>query len=341
VIVYACAACVASSPPASSTTPDTGAGATPDLRPGGSGGGDGAVSPVHEAGASSPDATSTGADLAAAPPTQDANGVDVPAQASDGPVASTDAPAASVGAGCSGGVPTPKEGIHDLMVGAAPRRFFLRLPASYDGRKAWPVIFAFHGAGNKSAAWFDTNTDLRAVTEEQAVLLFPEGAERPDGTLSWVHLSSENVAFTDAMIDWLKANVCIDASRLFAVGQSSGGYMAMTLGCQRGGVFRGVATSSGGILTPGPCTGSPAIVWMRTGRGDTVATRQSVVDTRAFWLGHKTCGKDAPRPVAPAPCVGHGGCQGGAQVLWCEDDGGHGWPGYMSRGLWALFSASP
>jgi poly(3-hydroxybutyrate) depolymerase len=267
-----------------------------------------------------------------APEPQDAADV---APAADAPASAADGPQATISAGC--GKPAPSEGLHEITVGAAQRKFFLRIPGGYDGQKAWPVIFAFHGAGNKSAAWFDTNTDLRSVSEEKAVLVFGEGARRPDGTLSWVHLSPDNVLFVDAMIDWLKQSACIDPSRLFAVGQSSGGYMAMTLGCQRGDVFRGVATSSGGILEPGTCTGRPAAVWMRTGRADTASTRQSVEVTRDFWVKHKTCAADAPKPTAPEPCVKWSGCQDAAAVVYCEDGGGHDWPGYYSRGLLAQF----
>jgi polyhydroxybutyrate depolymerase len=252
--------------------------------------------------------------------------------------ASADAPPsppATSSEACGLGLPVPMEGVHQLMVGAMSRKFFLRLPASYDGKKPWPVVFAFHGAGNKSASWFDTNTDLRPQLEEKAVLLFPEGPAKPDGSLSWVYLSPENVLFVDAMIDWLKKSLCIDPSRLFATGQSSGGYMAMTLGCQRGTVFRAVATSSGGILEPGTCTGNPHVL-MRTGKADTVSTHDSVVKTRDFWVMHKGCSADPPRTIAPAPCVSYGGC--GASVIWCEDGGSHGWPGYATGAMWDLFS---
>jgi polyhydroxybutyrate depolymerase len=249
------------------------------------------------------------------------------------PDAATAAPGASEA--CGKGLPAPTEGIHELMVGAMKRRFFLRVPSSYDGQKPWPVVFAFHGAGDKSASWFDTNTDLRPQLEEKAVLLFPEGPRKPDGNLSWVYLSPDNVLFADAMVDWLKKNLCIDPSRLFATGQSSGGYMAMTLGCQRGNVFRAVATSSGGILEPGACIGTPHVL-MRTGKADTASTRDSVVKTRDFWTTHKSCAMEAPKPIEPAPCVSYAGC--GARVIWCEDGGSHGWPNYATRAMWDLFS---
>jgi polyhydroxybutyrate depolymerase len=262
-----------------------------------------------------------------------------PDAAPSGPAPAPDAAvtgAATASEACGKGLPVPMEGVQQLMVGAMNRKFFLRLPSTYDGKKPWPVVFAFHGAGNKSAAWFDTNTDLKAQLEEKAVLLFPEGPAKPDGSLSWVYLSPENVLFADAMVDWLKKTLCIDPSRLFATGQSSGGYMAMTLGCQRGTVFRAVATSSGGILEPGTCTGNPHVL-MRTGKADTASTRDSVVKTRDFWIMHKGCSAEPPRAIDPAPCVSYAGC-GGATVVWCEDGGGHGWPSFATRAMWNLFS---
>jgi hypothetical protein len=85
-------------------------------------------------------------------------------------------------AACGKGVAAPAEGLHTLKVGAMNRRFFLRLPASYDGKTPLPVIFGFHGAGNKDAAWFDTHTGLRRENEERAVLVFGEALFRPGST---------------------------------------------------------------------------------------------------------------------------------------------------------------
>jgi polyhydroxybutyrate depolymerase len=278
------------------------------------------------------DAATGGSAGEAVVPMRDAAADSAAAVAADapapGPVTASEA--------CGKGLPVPMEGVHQLMVGAMNRKFFLRLPSGYDGKKAWPVVFAFHGAGNKSAAWFDTNTDLKAQLEEKAVLLFPEGPAKPDGSLSWVYLSPENVLFADAMVDWLKKTLCIDPSRLFATGQSSGGYMAMTLGCQRGTVFRAVGTSSGGILEPGTCTGNPHVL-MRTGRGDSASTQESVVKTRDFWTMHKGCSAEPPKAIEPAPCVSYAGC-GGATVVWCQDGGPHAWPGFATKAMWNLFS---
>jgi polyhydroxybutyrate depolymerase len=287
---------------------------------GGSGGGTGSVgeSPL-------PDAA-----MVPAPP------VSPPDAAAPPPDAAAPAVAPTASEGC--GKDAPKEGVHDLMVGGTNRRFFLRVPATYDGKKPWPVVFAYHGAGKKSASWFDTNTDLRPQLQDKAVLVFPEGPAKPDGLLSWVFMSDANVVFTDVMITWLKANLCIDPSHLFATGQSSGGYMALTLGCARGDVFRAVGTSSGGFFDlPAACTGTPDM-FIRTGKADTASTRDTVIKARDFFLEHKKCSKEPPTAVAPAPCVSYGGCEGGARVIYCEDGGAHDWPSFATKGMWDLFT---
>lgn len=232
--------------------------------------------------------------------------------------------------------PLPAEGFHDLQVGVETRRFILRLPSGYDGKKPWPVIFVFHGAG-QSAGYFDGNTDLRAQTEEKAVLVFPDGPVKPDGRRSWVFRSADNVIFVDALLAWLKKNLCIDPSHLFATGLSSGGYMSVTLACQRGDVFKAVATCSGGMVEKENCKGNPT-VWLRLGKADSAGTIASVTEARDFWIQRNGCQPTNPKPIEPAPCVSYGGCQGGASVVFCADTGGHGWPGYLSKAIWGEFS---
>jgi polyhydroxybutyrate depolymerase len=270
---------------------------------------------------------------------------DVQAVPTDGPGAptveagtdaATSAPPASASEACGMMLPVPAEGQHELPVGAEPRKFLLRLPGGYDGKKPWPVIFVFHGAG-QSQGYFDGNTDLRAQTEEKAILVFPDGPVKPDGRRSWVFRSPDNVLFVDALIAWLKKSLCIDPSRLFATGLSSGGYMSVTLACQRGDVFKAVATCSGGMVEKENCKGSPT-VWLRTGSSDTAGTVASVTMARDFWIQHKGCQAANPKPIEPAPCVSYGGCADGTAVVFCKDGGGHGWPGYFSKAIWGAFS---
>ena len=100
--------------------------------------------------------------------------------------------------------------------------------------------------------------------------------------------------------------------------------MSLTLGCQRGDVFRAVASCSGGMVETGNCRGNPT-VWLRTGQADSAGTIQSVTMARDFWLDDKGCSRDGPQPVPGAPCLTYRGCRTGTRPS--------GWP--------AGFSPSP
>jgi poly(3-hydroxybutyrate) depolymerase len=229
------------------------------------------------------------------------------------------------------------EGYHTLMVGARPRRFFLRLPADYDGKKAWPVIFAFHGAGNKDGNWFDTHTGLRAQNEAHAVLVFGESLYRPGSTTerSWQDEGQlpDNLAYVDATLAWLKKNVCVDPGRLFAAGQSSGAYFSQTLGCHRGDVFRAVASSDGGERLFADCKGHPGAFVRYRPSGLNAPDSLRVL---AFWKKHNECGA-TKMPTNTPPCSAYQ-CAGDVQLWECSDNGAHDWPTYMDKGVWSFFS---
>jgi poly(3-hydroxybutyrate) depolymerase len=286
--------------------------------------------------------SNTGGAPADAATTSDAEGIDEPDPTTDGGTTSSDAgaPPASPktttpSAACGAGKAAPAQGYHTIMVGAMARKYILRLPATYDGKKPWPVIFAFHGAGGQDATTFDTKFGFRAANGDKAVLVFGEALPRPQGGRSWMIDTAANMAYMDAVIAWLKENVCIDSSRLFATGQSSGGYFSQTLGCQRGHVMRAVAPSSGGIRDFVNCMGNPG-VWMSHGKTDS-GTAKDVADAKAYWLEHKKC-TTMTRPVDPSPCVEYQGCVDDVPFVFCEHPGGHPWPDYATKGVWTFFS---
>jgi poly(3-hydroxybutyrate) depolymerase len=219
------------------------------------------------------------------------------------------------------------------------RRFFLRLPASYDGKTPAPVIFGFHGAGNKDAAWFDTNTGLRRENEDKAVLVFGESLFRPGSTSerSWQDEGQlpDNLAYIDATVAWLRDNVCVDNRRLFAAGQSSGAYFSQTLGCHRGDVFRAVASSDGGERLFSNCKGHPgAFIRYRPASANGGADSKRARD---FWIKHNSC-RPGTMPTGTPNCMAYGGCAEDAHLWECIDGGAHDWPAYMDRGVWNFFS---
>lgn len=230
------------------------------------------------------------------------------------------------------------EGLHDIDAASLKRKFFLRIPDGYDGKKAWPVVFAFHGAGNKTASWFDTNTGWRAANEAKAVMLFPESLTA-GGNHTWMTASQHpsNLAFVEAMIDWAKKNICIDPSRIFSTGQSSGAYFSQTLACQRGDLFRAVASNSGGERYFENCRGNPGVM-ISYGKGDESVHVNAANAALKFWIARNGCKAEAPMPVDPSPCVQYSGCKEGAPLILCAHGGGHDWPGYANKGFWDFFA---
>ena len=123
------------------------------------------------------------------------------------------------------------------------RTFIIRMPTGYDGKRALPVMFAFHGAGGGAAAFekgvFGT---LSKMAADKAVRIFPQAF----GGNTWSRDEDDDVKFMDALIAWLGTKVCYDTARVFAVGQSSGSYFSHRFACDRGNIVRAVATNSGG-----------------------------------------------------------------------------------------------
>jgi poly(3-hydroxybutyrate) depolymerase len=308
--------------------------------PGGSGGSDqtggksGGAGGSGASGGSAADASVQGDDAAPDEPEPNGDGGATSGDTAPAPPPSPTTTTPSMA--CGMGKAPPMQGYHTIQVGAAMRKYILRLPAAYDGKKPWPVIFAFHGAGGQDATTFDNGFGFKAANGDKAVLVFGEALPRPAGGRSWMIDTAANMAFMDALIEWLKNNVCIDSSRLFATGQSSGGYFSQTLGCQRGHVFRAVAPSSGGIRDFVNCMGNPA-VWMSHGTGD-AGTLKDVADAKKYWLDHKKCSLTGMKPVDPAPCVAYQGCVDNVPFIFCEHNGGHPWPPYATKGVWTFFS---
>ena len=310
---------------------------------GGSGGG-GAAGPGATGGSGSGSGGAGGAEDPSPPP--DAGPIDPPPGNEDPPpdaAATADAaepgnPAAMNSPACAAGAMAPEGGIHTLQAAGLQRRFLLRLPPGYDNKKPWPVIFAFHGAGNQNATSFENRIiGFKRVVENDAVLVYGESLERPNGNgRSWQAEEQlpANLAYIDAIMEWLSERVCFAKNRVFAAGQSSGAYFAQTLGCHRGDVFRAVASSDGGERYFRDCKGNPgAFIRYRPTGANAADSRKA----RDFILERNSCSRETEKTDL-SQCVSYLGCQNGVRVWECTDGGSHDWPAYMDRGVWTFFS---
>jgi poly(3-hydroxybutyrate) depolymerase len=234
-------------------------------------------------------------------------------------------------------VPGPG-GVQTIMATGNSRRFILRMPGGYDGRRALPLMFAFHGAGG-GAASFETGAfgALSRMTADRAVRVFPDAL-----TGTWSRDEKDDLLFIDAVIEWLKPRVCFDTARVFATGHSSGAYFSHRLACNRGKLIRAVATNSGGQRREyplGPCDG-PVAAWMSTGSSDNPGHVMGTQGARDEWLKTNRCGAERPIPASPSPCVAHPGCPRGFAVHYCQHPGGHALPGFASAAIFQFLFGS-
>jgi poly(3-hydroxybutyrate) depolymerase len=235
-------------------------------------------------------------------------------------------------AACAGGAMMPgPNGNQALMDRGKNRSFIIRMPTGYDGKKAFPIFFGFHGAGG-GASGFETGAfgGVSRMLTEKAIRVFPQAF----GGNTWSRDENDDVLYMDAVMEWLKTRVCYDSARVFGGGQSSGAYFSHRWACDRGTVVRAVTTNSGGQRRERPldCK-SPVSAWVSTGAADNPGHVMGTRQARDVWAKLAGCTTMGPMPTMPSPCVAMQGCRPGYKVHYCEHGGGHAMPGYAPAGM--------
>jgi polyhydroxybutyrate depolymerase len=176
----------------------------------------------------------------------------------------------------------------------------------------------------------------------------------------------DDVGFTRALLDALEAELCVDASRVFATGMSNGGFFSHRLGCELSDRIAAIAPVAGVMGIP-TCTPARAVSVMEFHGtsdplvpydGDPAIGYTSVADTVAGWVKRDGC-QAAPATTyskGDATCVTYGQCTANAEVTLCTiQGGGHTWPGgtpfpllgatstdiSATDAMWTFFEAHP
>lgn len=221
-----------------------------------------------------------------------------------------------------------------VEVNGASREFFVRLPAGYDTRRAYPVVYQFHGCSNQPAKE-NNNPPVHEQSGPDAIVVRGRAVDN-----CWdISANGSDVAFFDALVDAVESSFCADPDRRFAAGYSSGAFMSHRLACDRGEALRGVASIAGG-LAGNACEGQVAALLIHDQGDETVDISQSE-NARDRHLANNGCDDDAPTtPWGPAPCVAYAGCDPGHPVIWCETTGqNHSrQDGLSAPAFWQLFS---
>lgn len=220
-------------------------------------------------------------------------------------------------------------------------------PTSYDGTRPFPLLIGLHAASNPI-------TQIQSLTNGSAfdtnyVRAFPKSA----GT-AWDYNTDISKILT--MYDDLLANYCVDTSRVFGTGHSSGAQMIVQILVHRDATqhlnFKAVApvaASNYGALV-GPVSvmyiqGATDMVRMTNG-ADTVArftAANTCTMTTMPYPGVATC-MSSGVSVNPG-CVSYQGCS--EPTVWCSHNDpqysntNHGWPCFATTAMYNFFAALP
>ncbi len=210
------------------------------------------------------------------------------------------------------------------------RQYILRAPDNYNNTQPYRLIVAYHwlnGSAQEVAnggSWASETPyyGLWNLANNSTIFVAPVGLNA-----GWANTNGQDVTFTDAILTQVKAELCIDQSRIFATGFSYGAGMSYAIACARPAVFRGVALYSGAQLSG--CSGgtTPIAYFASHGLSDATLNVSGGRTLRDHFVSVNGVTPQNP----PEPAIGSGThiCttyQGGSPaypVTWCAFDGDH------------------
>ena len=250
--------------------------------------------------------------------------------------------------GC--GKSNPARGERTLSYAGFDGLYLVSLPASYDPNQRYPLGFAFHGSNrNHGDCRAQDCAGFQSAFGEEAVLVYLQSLREPNSAVEggWDDAREDNVGFFEAVLEIARSEYCIDESRVFVAGASSGASFANLLACRFGDRLLATAPVSGALPESENCRGTPSAIVLH-GIDDSHVPPAEGEAARDFFVARNGCSevtepelaamhadirakRDAEPTVEDAACVEYQGCAAGS-VRWCEHSYGgydmstHGWP---------------
>lgn len=228
-------------------------------------------------------------------------------------------------------------------------------PTSYDGSKPMPLVIALHGANNPNTLLEGQTNGSRLATD--FVRAFPKS-----NTAAWSFnggTGADSQRLT-AIYNELLANYCIDTSRVFLTGHSSGAQMSVQMMCAPGGDkrFKAVAPVAASkycdMLTPVPVLYIQGMMDAMRGNGNganvvaVFTASNGCTSMSSPYAPVQPCNSlfDG-KPVATG-CISYQGCT--KPTVWCShndniynltDGHEHGWPCFANSAIADFFLSLP
>jgi poly(3-hydroxybutyrate) depolymerase len=228
-------------------------------------------------------------------------------------------------------------------------------PPNYDGNKPMPLVFVLHGANNP-------NTLVEGQTNGSRLAMnFVRAFPKSTGA-AWSYgggTGADSQRLTTIYNDLL-ANYCVDTSRVFLSGHSSGAQMSVQMLCAAGGDkrFKAAAPVAASkycdMLTPVPVMYIQGMMDAMRGNGNganvvaVFVASNMCTSTTMPYAPVATCNSTFDnKPVNPG-CINYQGCS--KPTIWCShndnvynltDGHEHGWPCFAANAMADFFLSLP
>jgi poly(3-hydroxybutyrate) depolymerase len=244
-------------------------------------------------------------------------------------------------AGC-GRARTLQDGNQTIASGGMNRTYLLETPDAYDDTHPYRVIFMFHwNYGSINAIVnppdADRNTDrpfygMGDLTDDQTIFVVPQGLVGASGGAGWENPNSRDVNFTDAMLEAISSDLCIDTSRVFTTGFSFGAGMSVALACVRPDKFRAAVVYEPAFISgvnATQCT-TPIAFFQSHGVDDQVLNYDRGLTVLDTFAGVNGCTAMTPPdpPTNGHTCISYEGCS--VPTRFCNFGAGEGNPSNTS-----------
>ena len=232
----------------------------------------------------------------------------------------------------------------------AVRVYEVRVPKDYKPTQPYPILFESHGCDGSIPFHIEKASGSNAI-----VVALRAGDNQDNNYMGGCFATGPNDAeltelpYFDAVVAQIESALCVDKSKLFMEGYSSGSWLTNLLGCTRAGVLRGQGNATGGLpKVPAVCAGPIAAM----------LAHDDTDDQNFFIEGEKArdrikaingCSDQTmpyqwdTNPNTVSTCVQYVGCKPGFPLVWCPTHGkGHADQVPITTvGLWKFWSALP
>ena len=263
--------------------------------------------------------------------------------------------AGATNGGSGGAAPNPSDGCgtaasqaegtyvqHDITSGTSARSYRLRLPNNYALMRPYPLIILGHGCTGNGGTPFP----IEQASKDDAIVV----ALKSVGDCFEYSPTGPDVKYFDDVLAEVSAKQCVDRTRVFMAGFSSGSWLTHTIGCVRAGIVRGQGNASGNQVNLPNCTGPIAAMFAHDVNDDQNSFA-GAEKARDRILAKNGCSTETQPydydgdPNTPSTCVEYQGCMPGYPVVWCPTMAAQGKPTHNNQvpistvGFWRFWSS--